>query len=192
MIPFGTDEGVKIDDAHAALISGLVKSNKPKKILEIGIGGGKSADAILDALEFNQQEFEYTLVDNWFDWQGQRPAAVDEKYGSKMTIIDSNEKDFVFSTKEKFDFIMSDGDHMATDQWFEYVYAELLNEGGILIYHDVDFVDPNAFKNLQNIYYKAKEYNIPHHLFNANSLPNERCYRGLMVVFKPTTAYDKN
>ena len=43
-IPFGQDEGVKIDIEHAQLLTGLVMSNKPKTVLEFGIGGGQSAD----------------------------------------------------------------------------------------------------------------------------------------------------
>jgi predicted O-methyltransferase YrrM len=165
-------------------------ANKPQRILEIGIGGGKSADAILEALDYNQQPFEYTLVDNWFDWQGQRPEAVTEKYGSVMKIINSGEREFVFNCTEQYDFIMSDGDHMATDQWFEYVYANLLAENGILIYHDVNFVDSDAFMNLKSIYHKAREYGMRFHLFNKNSRGDERCQRGLMVVFKQEENYE--
>jgi predicted O-methyltransferase YrrM len=190
MIPFGTDNNVKIDEAHAALVKALVMCNKPTKILEIGIGGGRSADAILEALDFNQQPFEYTLVDNWFDWQGQRPEAVNERYGNIMKIIDSGEREFVFGCEEKYDFIMSDGDHMATDQWFEHVYANLLTDNGILIYHDVNFVDPDAFMNLKDLYRKAKQYQMRFHLFNRNSRDDERCQRGLLVVFKDGEKYE--
>jgi len=184
MIPFGQDDNVKIDTAHSELVAGLVKANKPKKILEIGIGGGKSTDAILSALEYNQQPFEYTLVDNWFDWQGQMPAGVTEKYGDRLNIITADERDFVFSCNDKFDFIMSDGDHHQTDQWFEHVYMNLLNDNGILIYHDVNFIDADAFHNLKRIFYKAKEYQLSHHLFNLNSRSDERCQRGLLIIFK--------
>ena len=184
MKTFGNDELVKIDIAHSDLVSSLVKANKPKSILEIGLGGGRSTDAILDALEYNQQNYEFTLVDNWFDWQGQMPDGVEEKYSSRIKIITANEHDFVFSCTEKYDFIMSDGDHHHTDQWFEYVYANLLNDNGILIYHDINFVDSDAFHNLKEIYHRVKQYNISHHLFNLNSRADERCQRGLLVIFK--------
>jgi predicted O-methyltransferase YrrM len=184
MTNFGLDDNVKIDTAHSDLIAGLVKSNKPKTILEIGLGGGKSTDAILDALEYNQQPFQYTLVDNWFDWHGQMPSGVNEKYGDKIEIVTSDEREFVFGCNTKFDFIMSDGDHHRTDQWFEYVYANLLNDNGILIYHDVNFVDHDAFHNLKQIYVRTKQYGMSHHLFNLNSRSDERCQRGLLVIFK--------
>lgn len=189
MKAFGEDEGVKIDLAHGMLLTGLVAANKPKTILEIGLGGGQSCDAILRGLEYNQQPFEYTIVDNWMDWNGQRPAGVNEKYAERCNIIDSGEKEFVFSTDKTFDFIMSDGDHHSADQWFEYVYSNLLNDNGILVYHDINvFNEPDSFPNLVHIYTKCKEYNISHHLFNANSLATERCQRGLLIIFKHETA----
>jgi predicted O-methyltransferase YrrM len=185
MIPFGQDEGVKIDAAHAHLVTGLVKANKPKTILEFGIGGGESTDAILEGLEFNQQAYKYTVVDNWHDWQGQQPAGITEKYGRRIEIITSAEHEYVFNCNKTFDFIMSDGDHFNTDKWFEYVYENLVNPGGILIYHDVNLFDEDAFKNLITIYTRCQEYGISHQLFNRNSLPKERCQRGMLVIFKP-------
>jgi predicted O-methyltransferase YrrM len=196
MIPFGEDEGVKIDVAHAHLITGLVKANKPKTVLEFGIGGGESTDAILEGLEYNQQAYKYTLVDNWYDWMpnnikglpdavGECPAGVIEKYGSRIEIVTSPEQKYVFDCDKEFDFIMSDGDHHQADQWFEYVYVNLLNPGGILIYHDINvFNEPNSFPNLINIYTRCQEYGISHQLFNRNSLPTERCQRGLLAIFK--------
>lgn len=177
------DENVKIDIAHANLLKALVMANKPTSILEIGLGGGRSADAILEGLKYNELPYNYTLVDNWWDWGGNKPEIVDKMYGDKIDIITSDEKDFVFSCKESFDFIMSDGDHLATDQWFTYVYDNLLQKGGILIYHDVNFHE-EAFTNLRNIYFIAKKNNIRFKLFDKSSLDSERCHRGLMVIFK--------
>jgi predicted O-methyltransferase YrrM len=191
-IPFGQDPGVKIDTAHSNLLIGLVQSNKPKTMLEIGIGGGQATDAMLSALEFNQQPFSYDIVDCWWDWHGVKPEGVDEKYGDKCNIITSYEKDFVFSTDKTYDFIMSDGDHHSTDQWFEHVFDKLLNPGGILVYHDVTLIDkPNIFPNLRNIYYKAKDLGLRFHLFDKDSRSDERCWRGILVIFKDDD-YDTN
>jgi predicted O-methyltransferase YrrM len=183
--PFGQDDVVKIDTAHASVLSGLVQANKPKTVLEIGIGGGQATDAILSGLEFNQQQFNYDIVDCWLDWGGNKPDGVDEKYGAKCNIITSFEKDFVFSTKNTYDFIMSDGDHHNAEQWFEHVFDNLLNPGGILVYHDISLVDePGVFANLRDIYYKAKELGLRFHLFNKDSRSDERCWRGLLIIFK--------
>jgi predicted O-methyltransferase YrrM len=177
---FGKNDHVKIDQAHAELLKGLVVANKPKSILELGIGGGASADAILEGLAFNQQQYDYTLVDNWMDFGYKAPDIVVEKYSNKINLITSNEKDFVFSCRSSYDFIMSDADHESTDQWFEYVYENILNDSGILCYHDISVFYPN----LLTIYNKCKERKLSHKLFNRNSLSTEKCERGLLVIFK--------
>ena len=68
MIPFGQDETVKVDQAHADLLTGLIVANKPKTVVELGIGGGQGSDAIIKGLAYNGQEYDYTIVDNWMDW----------------------------------------------------------------------------------------------------------------------------
>lgn len=182
--PFGTVELVKIDVAHAELLRGLIMSHKPKTILELGVGGGQGTDAMLSALEYNEQAYNYTLVDNWLDFDYVQPPEVAERYGSRINIVTSGEKEFVFSCDQKFDFIMSDADHHRADQWFEHVYQNLLNANGILVYHDVNLVDADAFHNLAGIYHKCRSDKIPHMLFNRNSKSGERCQRGLLVIFK--------
>jgi len=178
-------ENIKIDTAHAMCITGLVVANKPRSILEIGLGGGRSTDAILAGIDYNQLPYYYTLVDNWLDWNGVRPAEVLAPYEGRLKVVDSDEKDFVFSTTERFDFIMSDGDHYLTDQWFDHVYDNLLNRNGILVYHDINlFNEPGSFPNLARIYHRCVQLGLPHHLFNTNSLPGEQCQRGLLVIFK--------
>jgi SAM-dependent methyltransferase len=176
-------ERVKIDICHAELIYGLITSHKPKSILELGLGGGRSTDAILKALEYNSGESEFYLVDNWIDFQGKMPDAAALKYQGRMSIVTSDEKDFIFSTKQKFDFIMSDADHDRSDQWFEYVYENLLKPDGILIYHDINLF-AGAFLNLRSILKICIRKNYNHFLFNKNSRPDERCRRGLLVIFK--------
>ncbi len=183
MNDFKNNEGVKIDVVHAYLILGLVLSHKPTSILELGLGGGRSCDAILNALDFNKKQVNFTIVDNWLDWNGKIPDGVLEMYGNKAQIVTMDEKEFVFSTKNTYDFIMSDADHNRTDQWFEYVYDNLLNKNGILIYHDVNLIE-DAFVNLRNIYNKCQERQLNYFLFNKNSLIGERCQRGLLVIFK--------
>jgi spermidine synthase len=180
---FGEDESVKIDTAHAELIYGLIVSSKPKKILELGLGGGKSADAIIKGINYNQNNSEFSIVDNWLDFGSNMPDGVLEKYSKYANIITSNENDFIFSCKQKFDFIFSDADHYSTDQWFKYVYDEILEDNGILVYHDVNLFEP-IFENLKNILSKCIEEKLNYVIFNKNSKPSERCHRGLLVIFK--------
>jgi predicted O-methyltransferase YrrM len=181
-IPFGQDETVKIDRAHADLLRGLIVAGKPKTILELGIGGGQATDAILDGLAYNQQDYQYTLVDNWLDFGGTMPEIVGELYNDRINIVTSGEREFVFGCDKSFDFIMSDADHHHTQDWFEYVYENLLADDGILIYHDVTLT--KYFPNLIQILHRCQEFNLRHKLFNKDSLPTEMCYRGLLVIFK--------
>lgn len=183
---FGYNENVKIDLVHAHLVSGLVASQKPTSILELGIGGGRATDQILASIDFNQNNPKYTLVDNWCDFGFQMPYEVKDRYSDKINIITSDEKDFIFSTKEKYDFIMSDADHHHTNEWFKYVYDNLLMDEGILIYHDVNLFPEidGSFPNLLDILEDCKKENIHHKLFNKSTIPGERCHRGLLVIFK--------
>lgn len=183
MSNFKQNEIVKIDVAHAEIIKGLVLSQKPQNILELGFGGGRSCDAIISAINYNKNNAKFTIVDNWIDWNGNMPEQIKPMYEKYAKIITMNEKDFVFSTKEKYDFIMSDADHHHTNEWFEYVYDELLNENGILIYHDINLITED-FINLREIYTTCKKRKLNYYLFNKSTLFYERCYRGLLVIFK--------
>jgi predicted O-methyltransferase YrrM len=186
MQQFNTLDGIQVDEAHVALINGIVKSQKPVNILELGLGSGTTTDAILEALRFNQQPFKFTLVDLWLErgWNGQCPPEARAKYENDIEIITSDEREYVFGCSKTFDFIMSDADHINTQQWFEYVYADLLEPGGTLIYHDVTDA---SFPNLREIYEKCKRFNLRFTLFNKNSRSDERCQRGLLVIYKPNT-----
>lgn len=181
-IPFGKDDTIKIDRCHADLLRGLIVAGKPKTVLELGIGGGQATDAILDGLAYNQQEYNYTLVDNWLDFGGRMPVEVGEKYSSRINLVTSDEGSFVHSTDKKFDLIMSDADHHNTQNWFDHVYNNLLNDDGILCYHDIMLT--SMFPNLIQIYNKCKERNLRYKMFNKDSLPNEMCFRGFLVIFK--------
>ena len=180
---FYENDNIKIDSAHAELVYGLVVSLKPDTILELGLGGGKSADSIIKAIKYNDKNCKFTIVDNWLDFGGIIPDEVNSKYNQYADIVTANEKDFVFSCNKKFDFIFSDADHYSTDQWFDYVFENLLNENGILIYHDINLFE-SCFQNLLSIYKTVKEKGYSHYLFNKNSKNGERCHRGLLVIFK--------
>ena len=180
---FRENDPVKVDKAHALTISGFVYSQKPQRVLELGLGGGESTEAILQALKYNQQPFHYTLVDNWVDYEFKIPEGVQEMYGKDIEIVTSDEKAFIYSTKKTYDFIFSDADHYHTNEWFDYVYDNLLEKEGILIYHDINFFE-ECLLNLREIFYTCQRRGLHYKLFNKNSLPGERCHRGLLVIFK--------
>jgi predicted O-methyltransferase YrrM len=173
---------VKIDDCHAAFLKALVMCKKPRHVLEFGFGAGEGTRAIRAGLQFNAQAHHYTVVDNWLDFGGQQPAATrDEDFGG-VGFVTSSELDFVVACKQTYDFILSDADHHNTQSWFEPAYTSLLARGGVLVYHDV--TNAAAFPNLMQIYEDCIRRDLHHVLLNRNSLPGERCDRGLLVIFK--------
>jgi predicted O-methyltransferase YrrM len=175
------DQIVAVDHAHAALLFALVMAQKPRTLLEIGMGSGKTADAILEALEFNGGGADYTLVDNWYDFGGAMPEVVRRKYEGRIRLVSADEAGFVASCRTRFDFIFSDGDHHSAQERFEDVYERLLEDGGILAYHDV--ANPK-YPNLARITEACVRRGIHHRLFARSSRPDERCERGLLLIFK--------
>jgi predicted O-methyltransferase YrrM len=173
-------EDIAIDDAHCDLIYGLVRAQKPFSVLEIGFGSGKSYKTISKGLAYNGGEHQYTIVDNWHDWGGKRP---DHAGGAwlHLLITEAEEGEFVNSCTQTFDFILIDADHSKSDHYFQRVYNNLLNHGGILIYHDVS---NSGWINLSSIEHSAAVIGGEVKVFNKNSSHGERCDRGLLVIFK--------
>ncbi len=175
------DPGVRIDIAHAKLIEGLVCAHKPESVLEFGFGRGRSAEAILRGIEFNGNEPYTVLVDNWGDWGKEMPPEAKSFFAEheNILLVAMDEGEFVKQCGQSFDFIMSDADHNCTHEWFERVYDDLLNPGGVLITDDV-----TQFPGLIGIVEKCRERNLRHVVFEKNSQSWERCQRGLLCIFK--------
>jgi len=180
------DEIVKIDANHAEFVRSLVTCAKPHRVLELGFGAGESTRAILSGLRYNMQAFDYTVVDNWFDFQGIIPEATNSPEYAEIRFITSAEHEFVDmflqGGMQRYDFIFSDADHCNTQLWFHQVYEHMLAPGGILLYHDV--TNTESFPNLMQIYEAVVRNNYRHLLFNRNSRQDERCDRGLLAIFK--------
>jgi predicted O-methyltransferase YrrM len=171
-----------IDEAHCKLIYGLVVSQKPTSVLELGFGEGVSGAHISEALAFNDLPFDYTIVDNWYDWGGIMPDNLRQIYGAH--IVQSDEGAFIGKAVErgaKWDFVLSDADHHNCEQWFWKLYTQLLNDGGIVALHDI--TNP-GFPNLESILVMVRSLNYRHALFNKSSRREEECSRGLLIVFK--------
>ena len=128
--------GAAVDDCHLDLVYGLVRSHKPDNVLELGVGSGKTTVVLIKALKKNEKFKKLTLVDNWIDWKGDKPTHIQE-LEEYIDIVECDEREFIFSCNQSFDFIFSDADHWNTDKWFDYVYDRILSDNVILIYHDV-------------------------------------------------------
>jgi predicted O-methyltransferase YrrM len=176
------DRLVKIDENHAEFVRSLVMCHKPRRVLEFGFGAGEATRAILAGLQYNRQGFEYTLVDNWFDFGGVPPSAARALADQGVGFVAASEHDFVAASRSSYDFIFSDADHHNTQEWFDVVYERMVARGGVLIYHDV--TNSAGFPNLLRIYEDVLSNGYHHILLNRNSAPAERCDRGLLVIFK--------
>jgi len=170
-------DGVMMDAAHIWLIRALVACLKPMDILEIGVGSGAGTDAILQAATYNGNGARVTCVDNFLDWGGAAPSGIES---IPVKLIVKSERDFIDSCQAKFDFIVSDADHDHSHEWIAKTMG-LLNHGGVAVFHDVSNSD---YPNLEAIISFMRWAEHPHFVFKASSRPDERCERGLLVVFK--------
>jgi predicted O-methyltransferase YrrM len=155
---------IQIDDCHIDLIYGLIRAQKPHRLLELGYGTGRTNHAIQRAIQANCRGL-LEVVDNFYDWGGSRPEHFDD---SGFTFHLSDETEFIVGCQAKYDFIVADGDHHRTD----FKVLNLLNPGGIIVFHDVTNED---FPNLRNLLV------LDGLLFNSSSIESERCSRGLLV-----------
>jgi hypothetical protein len=89
------DDSVAVDQCHLDLVYGLVVSHKPKSILELGVGSGRTTRTLIRAAEYNQNKPEITLVDNWIDFHGVVPKCI-QNYRKFCNVVTSDEMDFVF------------------------------------------------------------------------------------------------
>lgn len=173
---------VMMDDCHIDLIRSLVLSSKPATILEIGIGTGAVTATLLKAIKTNGIG-SLTCVDNFVDWNFNTPKGFEQLEGA-VEFIQSTEEAFIDTCDRKFDFIISDADHNNTGRWFNSTLS-LLNDGGILIYHDA--TSPH-YPSVSHCLRLAGEQNLDHMVFNKSSQPWERCERGLLVIMKGRSA----
>jgi predicted O-methyltransferase YrrM len=176
------EDAVRIDDCHIDLIYGLAVSQKPNSILELGWGSGRSAKAIIKAIKYNGNYPRYTIVDNWMDFNGKIPKEAAEIHEREALIITSEEESFIRGCKFSYDFILSDADHCWSHLWFEQTFDNVLRSGGIMVCHDI--MNRDGYPRLYDIVVNCQNRGIRHAIFDKNSRNDERCERGLLVIFK--------
>jgi len=171
---------IAMDDCHINLIASFIEATKPQTVLELGIGSGRLTKAMQLALEFNGTG-TLTAVDNWADWQGQRPDHL--KINPNIRIIVSGEEEFVKSQpSDSINLLISDADHFRSHLWFS-EHVRILSPGGFAFFHDTNA--PQMFPGLATLPQKAQEMGLLSIHFTKSSRSDERCNRGLLMIRKP-------
>jgi predicted O-methyltransferase YrrM len=171
-----------LDQVHALLLAGLVTSHKPVRTLELGIGSGYATRVILQALDFNRQG-ELLSVDNFFDWNGQKPEHVRsmERERPDWRVAQCDETEFLRSSETGvFDLILSDGDHTRGYQNAPDVFR-VCKAGGLVVFHDTN---NELFRLLCRLPRRCRQLRFPGFHFIRRSRPDEMTGRGLLVVEK--------
>lgn len=167
-----TSEAVAIDDAHIALIVGVIKAAKPDRVLELGFGSGQTTKAIADALAWNGHGSLVT-VDNWVDWGGVKP-----EHAQGFAFLELDEADALQQLQMTFSVIVSDADHRNAGRYID-LYLKILAPGGVLFFHDTN--QPN-YPTLFSLRDLLALRGIAWQHFTVSTRPDERCDRGLLMV----------
>ena len=176
-IATGTPPRDGIDSCHIDYISGVVRALKPVNVLELGLGTGAPATAILNAIAANKRG-NLTVVDNWQDFSNAHPtnAAFDQ---TNLSVITATEEMFINNAAPVYDLILSDADLYNTQRWWEKI-VQLVRPGGCVFFHDVTYA---GAPNLRQIYEESKhKYSVQ--LFNTSTTSDEACERGLLAVWR--------
>lgn len=183
-------DGVAMDDAHLALISGVVRAHKPDRVLELGVGSGRCTEALFNALYLNQMG-TLLSVDNWLDWNGEEPLHVDglrQRGGDRLRILVGDERSTLTSFGDNaFGLIVSDADHHHAGEWLP-EYVRILAPGGFLFFHDTNATHYPTLYDLPN---RLQRRGFACHHFTACSRQDERCGRGLLMAQKPLAQLDQ-
>lgn len=150
-----------MDFVHRAVIVGTILATKPRSVLELGYGSGELTRQIYGALQYNGQGL-LTVVDNWHDWQGNRPSHAPVGIEG-LQLIETDEILFM-SQDRQWDTIIADAEH-ATILSRLPEYVKRLHIGGHLFCHDcshVGIINPDRES-----------------LYCVSTRPDERCGRGL-------------
>jgi len=172
-----------IDICHSFLLFGIIAAQKPKSILELGIGTGVGCETILNAVKYNQQDYNYDALDNLYDLGGNLSNDyINKLKENKVNIVISDEKSYVEKCESsKYDLIISDADHLNAGDWVDHI-VRICKNNGIIFCHDVC---NEGFPSLKKYIDYVKDNSIPHYLFNSSSRQDEKCERGwLMIINK--------
>ena len=123
----------------------FLKQGRPLKVLEIGVFNGASING------FSQIPYvsEVVGVDTYSSFVTDNPK-VTLYIGNEFDAYSLRTLEMLKNNHEKFDIIIDDGPHTwESQEWFFRNYAELLNEGGVLVCEDISIDYVTNLKKLQ-------------------------------------------
>ena len=172
-----------VDLNHAMLLLGIAMSNKPKDILELGIGTAFISFTLLTAIKYNNNGGQLTCIDNFQDLGGNMPRNIPNeltKLGAKI-IAPIDEYKFVSTcSSDSYDLIVSDADHTRAGKWVDEILRIARSDAFIFI-HDADNKD---YPGLRKYSQTVKDKNFPHFLFNKSTRQDERCHLNGWLMFQ--------
>lgn len=173
-----TTPTVSIDFVHNMFLVGAILAKKPERVLEVGIGSGYVTRSIIDSLRYNRKG-KLTCVDNWYDWRYKEPKEIDNLRNVDCAeVIVSDEYDFLHRCPpDKYDIIVSDGDHNRSGLWVDH-YLRVTKHNGFMFFHDVN--NTKDYPNMKHII--ENTIHLPHYLFAQSSREHEDCEDGWLFV----------
>jgi len=122
-----------------------------------------------------------TCVDNWKDRDYEVPVTIIKKLeNAGVEVITSDEEDYVRSCEsDKYDFLVSDGDHHRSGLWID-EYLRIVKHDGFMFFHDTNLV--HAYPTLDLINKRIRELNLPHYHFTESSREWESCANGMLFA----------
>ena len=174
-----------LDPYDGYYIYEIIKENKFKNILEIGMGNGMSSLYIcsaLDELSKSSKMFHLTSIDPFqkIDWENAGLQTLKDAGFSKYhTLIEEVDylalpnllKETDQNKISKFDLIFIDGNHLFDYTLLDFFFAvKLLNIGGVIILNDIRYENTGkAYKyfktNYQNLVEGKNTYNASQAFF---------------------------
>ena len=121
----------------------LLKNMNAKTYLNVGVGKGGS----FMTETYIQESLERSVaVDNSSYWAKEQTSSIieklewlNDKVDAQLEFNDSDSVEFLKKCEDKFDAIFIDGDHSYEGVKRDYEHAlPLLEEGGIIIFHDIN------------------------------------------------------
>jgi predicted O-methyltransferase YrrM len=158
---------------------GAVLSQKPRNVLELGIGTGYVTASVALALRYNQVG-TLTSVDNWFDTRGDEPPLAADLRKQGVNVVCSGEEEFVRqAATDAYDLLISDADHFRSPEWLN-EHLRIVKPGGLMFFHDTN--SPQEYPALATLEPRIAQLGLPYYHFKQSSRADEHCDRGWLFV----------